>query len=77
MTTIVKIQIPLASNEPDPPALVYNEDRSIEQTFPLNRAIVDMLTDSNGKTKPKAYFEAYLDEDGRLVIGHEVGEQNW
>jgi hypothetical protein len=33
---ILKFQKPLASSEPDPPVLVYNENRTFEITLPFD-----------------------------------------
>ena len=74
---IVKLQVPLATNETAPLVLAYNEDRTVVEQFPLTRPILDMMDDGAGRTRAKAYFEAYIDDDGRLVLGADVGEQDW
>lgn len=35
MRTIVKVQVPLATNDSDPKALIYNKNRSFETFVPV------------------------------------------
>jgi hypothetical protein len=46
---IVKVQLPIASNEDEDWALVYNEDRSVQ--FRTDELVQDM------DGEPKAFFE--------------------
>lgn len=68
---IVKVQLPLYTNEPQPMVLIYNEDRSIEGMVPYDKATKKML----GR-KPKQYYYA-------IVTGENVGlikrapDQDW
>jgi hypothetical protein len=40
---IFKVQVPIATNEPEPQALIYNEDRSKEFWMPLTQQILDFM----------------------------------
>lgn len=56
----------------DPEVLVYNEDRSIQQQFPFDDDIKDLL---NGELKK--YFYAHTGLDGYLHLDDEAPEQDW
>jgi hypothetical protein len=74
---VVKVQLPVFSNESTPLALIYNEDRSIHGQLPLTRSLeLLMKDDATGETRLRAYFEATV-RDGSLVLGREVEEQDW
>ena len=45
MQEIFKVQLPIGSNDPNPPALIYNEDRSI--TEHLNVSLVKQYFSEN------------------------------
>jgi len=62
---IVKVQIPLASSEPEPMALVYNEDRSVEMRIPIDIGLEVWM-----EGRAKAFFEAEIEEiaDGDRTI---------
>ena len=69
---IIKVQQSLISSSNTKRMLVYNEDRSL--------FFEDELTPDAAKVldnRPKAYFEAEIDEDGALSIIKEVDERNW
>jgi hypothetical protein len=68
---IIKIQTPLATNEPEPKALMYNERRTFQQMVPINSRIVQLMAG-----QPKRYFNATL-QRGTLQIGEPVTEQVW
>lgn len=68
---IVKIQVPLSSSLKNPPALVYNEDRTVDFHIEVS-VVADIMLE-----RPKAYFHAVLKKDGGLVIGKEAGDQPW
>jgi hypothetical protein len=55
---IVKVQWPIGSSEPDPPVLIYNEDRSLLKVMPTSEALRKAM---NGR--PKVYFWATLSEE--------------
>ncbi len=40
---IFKIQLPLATNDPQPKALVYNADRSIESMWPITQDLLNVM----------------------------------
>lgn len=68
---IVKVQMPVASNVKNPPALVYNKDRSIEQEFLCVEGLRKVMGD-----KFKKYFYARVDND-ELVLTGEAPYQEW
>ncbi len=68
---IVKVQLPLATNDTTPHALVYNEDRSVLAQVPVSRALEKLM-----KRRAKAYFSARIVET-QLVVDHEVEEPSW
>ena len=68
---IVKVQVPLLTNEKIPKALIYNADRSFEMQVPAADVLEAM------GTKKKAFFNAAVIEDGTLEIHDEVEWQTW
>lgn len=69
--TIVKVQTPLFSSEPNMPALVYDERKShVIQQHLRGRAVAAMGTDY------KAFFEAEWD-GAEWTIGKRVDDQPW
>lgn len=63
--TIVKVQLPLASNEENPQALVYNHDRTVEGFLPLSVTLLKGFKPGEAK----AYFHAtYVHVDGVLKL---------
>ena len=68
---IVKVQVPLSSNEEDPPALVYNKDRSVQHGVPVTWELIDALDG-----KPKAFFYASVRRT-RLVLHRKAPWQTW
>ena len=71
MQFIVKVQVPLASNHPEPEALIYNQDRSLMQQFPMSKALRQLM-----KGYDKRYFHAGFDK-GTLTIGKPTKAQDW
>lgn len=72
---IVKIQIPLSTNEKNPLALVYNEDRSFETFIPIGD---ELLWWMDGE--PKAFFNVTLKKvrhETEMKIDSEVEFQDW
>lgn len=65
---IVKVQTPLAGAAL---ALVYNEDRSVQEQYPIDKGIKRMM-----RGRAKAFFWARLD-GGTLTIGQESEWQSW
>jgi hypothetical protein len=69
---IVKVQMPIASNHDEPEVMVYNEDRSVMQQFPLS----DDLREIMGE-ELKKYFYAHTGMDGFLHLDGEAPAQEW
>jgi hypothetical protein len=68
---IVKVQIPITTNDPHPKSYVYDRHREIEEFFPITP---DLLERMNNRLK--VYFYATL-EDGDLNLQEEAPEQEW
>ena len=65
MVTVLKIQLPLSAPEGSP-ALAYNEDRSVQFTFPVDE---ELIAFANGREK--FYVEAEIkknDESGVTFV---------
>lgn len=72
---IFKVQKPLATNDVQPKALVYNEDRSVECMIPmaeLPNRVSNRLVD-----KPKAYFYGENTEAGVWFFGDAPTPDSW
>lgn len=69
--TIVKVQVPLFSTDPDVPALVYAEGGSWMTQQQLHPSTRRQMRDD-----AKAYFEADY-QRGIWKIGKRVGDQPW
>lgn len=69
---IFKLQLPLASNEDAPPALLYNEDRSILHFVPVTPEVKELFADG----EYKIYIKGRL-KRGTVLIDEIVGEQEW
>ena len=52
---IVKVQVPIVTNAHPPNALVYNEDRSVQDEFPIRPALIRSM-----RGELKAFFYARL-----------------
>lgn len=68
---IVKIQVPLETNDPDPKALVYNEARSVDFAMPINKQLLGKMSGAK-----KQFFYANL-EKGILDIDRKAPWQDW
>jgi hypothetical protein len=68
---IVKVQMPLMTNESIPQALIYSENHEIYVTTDA----VDFREVMGDR--PKAFFQAKVLEDGTLEIGDEAEWQEW
>lgn len=66
---IIKVQ--LALNDPNAPALVYNEDRSYEVHVPVTEPLEAMM-----RGRPKVFFHALMLHD-ELLITQEAPWQDW
>lgn len=70
---IVKVQVPLATNEKKPLALVYNEDRSIQFQMPVSAELLDKM-----EGRPKAFFRGvYNEEEQTFGLHEEAPWQDW
>lgn len=67
---IVKIQMPLTTNDPDPQALVYNKNQSVYLNVPVAQAEPHM------KGRVKAYFHAKVEGDV-VHIKQDASWQTW
>ncbi|MBO4228372.1 hypothetical protein [Bradyrhizobium neotropicale] len=73
MSEIVKVQLPLTSNDPRKLALVYAKGRKNMVQQPL-----DAITRKLMGADFKAFFEAeYQPARGTWLIGERVGHQDW
>ena len=69
---IVKVQVPLASSEADPPALIYSHDDTIMLEVPCDDEILAKMDGED-----KKYFYYRLDNKGNIELLNEAGEQDW
>jgi hypothetical protein len=69
---IVKVQIPLSSNVKDPPCLVYPQNRAWTLHVALETRFAMDCNESG-----KAYYQAHFNDDGDLIIGKRVADQDW
>lgn len=70
---VVKIQVPIMSNDPEPKCLVYNEDRSFtSNTLPADDPFISALMEGEAK----AYFEVrYVGT--KLELLRRMPDQDW
>jgi len=69
---IVKVQLPLSFSGTRPMCLIYNENRSLQQQFAVDRPIKSIM----GKSA-KRYFYAEHMPNGELHIGDQAPDQEW
>lgn len=67
----VKVQLPLASTDQHPKALIYTEDRGIEFFAPITEDLVEVM---GGDVR--AFFLAEI-EDGDLVLKERLQGDGW
>lgn len=67
---IVKVQLPLAGYMGD--VLIYNEDQSILEQFPIPKGLKKMM---NGEKKQ--FFYAHTDKNKMLVLDEIAPWQDW
>jgi hypothetical protein len=72
---IVKVQVPLVSNELTPPALVYDRHRSRVFTLPLDE-LPDHVFEA-ARVLGKAYFHIAFDGNDRILWGEQAPRQEW
>ncbi|MHA1572979.1 MAG: hypothetical protein ACTSX8_03210 [Alphaproteobacteria bacterium] len=80
--TIFKVQMPLASNDPEPKALIYNASRSSSAMVPVDDTIRDAMQD-----RPKAFFygqnidhataDGCIEQLCEVNFDYEAPEQDW
>lgn len=68
---IVKVQLPIVTNDPNPQALVYDRYRRLCQHMPITK---ELLAAMGGEFK--RYFCAYM-EGTELHLDGQAGEQSW
>jgi hypothetical protein len=69
---IVKVQLPLSSNEQTPMALVYNESRTYMVQIIVNQALLDKM---DGHVK--RYFLAGIPPDKKIYLVEPAEDQTW
>lgn len=81
---VVKVQAPLATNEPRPMLLIYNEQRDVMMLLPMSPELAEKMRGDDGQLDPKAYFEARYyqrhDDKGldcRIELGRRVAARGW
>ena len=71
---IFKIQRPLSTNVPeDSPALIYNQDRSVEQQFPISPELSRYFE----PFEFKVYVYGEVDDQGTLQLHDKAEQQEW
>ena len=70
---IFKVQIPLVSSHECPPALIYNEDRSILDEVPITSKLRALFPEDVFKI----YVHGTIDDAGVVDLNEVVGEQEW
>lgn len=71
---VVKVQISLGGNEPES-VLIYNEDQSVYHRESDPASVKAVKHALNGH--PKAFFNAYLNEEQKLVLEDVADWQVW
>ncbi len=70
---IFKIQLPLVTNDPNPHAFMYNEDRSVEFTCPIE-SVEEWFIEN----PCKVFVDATYDDDANKLVIHElVEDEEW
>ncbi len=73
---IFKVQIPIGSNEDEPVAIVYNEDRSKDFALEITDELLDLMYDEIGMPIFKQFF--YGSDDGETFNLDDVAPwQEW
>lgn len=73
---IIKIQLPLSTNEPTPLALIYNKSRKFYVQYPVDDELLKLMT-MDERPEPKLFFKAHLDKNNYLVIEDYAKWQEW
>jgi hypothetical protein len=69
---IVKVQLPITTNQEVPHMFIYNKDRSVELFTPVTERFANELK----KFPHKGYYKAVLVKDG-VRIGDQIKAQDW
>lgn len=69
---LCKVQIPIASNDPTPLALIYNRDRSFMTHVPICDELKKRMRGSL-----KEFFHAKKKPDGSVELLERATWQNW
>ena len=69
---IVKVQIPLAGSDPNAPALIYNERRTVQVFVPVNERFA-----KDCKETGKAYYRVRMRDEDKVQILERVEDQPW
>jgi hypothetical protein len=72
---IVKVQRPLSNLANDPPWLIYDQYRSINEFIAI-RDVPSSVVKAMGNAA-KVYFHVVRDADGRLIFGSPAAAQPW
>lgn len=70
---IVKVQISLFTTEEAPQVLVYSEDR--HTIFYKGNTSPELEAAMGGKLR--AFFEAHINSEGKLLLDKKLEEQGW
>ncbi len=73
---IVKVQLPVVSSEPAPPALVYDRTRAVDLLVPATSELLKKMTVGIG-LKHKLFFWAHKSPEGALVLDEMAQWQPW
>lgn len=69
---VVKIQIPIATNDPNPRCLIYEKGKkNMVQQF-VSQKVIDAMHGDN-----RAFFEAELDGGRWIIMSRRLPEQFW
>jgi hypothetical protein len=71
---IVKVQLPLESNAPNPPALIYPKGRIWLMQMPMDELPEDV---KRAARKGKAYFNVTVNNHNKLDFGVQAPPQDW
>lgn len=69
---VVKVQASIYTTEGRPQVLVYSQDRALLFTGSLPSQVQEVLGD-----RPKAFFYAWVDARGKIVLDAEAPWQAW
>lgn len=73
MLTVIKVQLPVTTNEKEPLMLVYNKDRSFFRQMPITSEIKEKMGCSY-----KKYFMARIRaKNGKMKLLKEVRPREW